>query len=891
MAILSNDKTYVTVVKGDTLSEIAVDYKAYSNNATYKQLAAINNIPNPDLIYIGQKVKLVKSGSSSTSTSQTMATVTNFGHQSNSDGTLFATWSWSRSHTQNYEVEWCYDTGDGVWFVGNKSTTEDKQSTYSIPTNAKKVRFRVKPISKKYTSNNKETSYWTASWSTAKTYNTSSLPPETPSVPTVTIKKNKLTAKIENIDATAVRATGVQFQIVKDDTTLYKTAKATINTKTNVVSYSLNVAAGAEYKVRARSYKGSDYSDWTQYSSNVESTPSSPAAIETIKATSATSIYLEWTSVKAAKSYDIEYATKKEYFDRTDKATQITGVEFTYRELIGLESGEEYFFRVRAVGKDNEPSSWCEMASVVIGKEPTAPTTWSSTTTATTGEELTLYWVHNSEDNSSQTYAELELIINGVKETITIQNTTDEDIKDLTSSYSFDTSIYVEGTSVQWRVRTAGITKVYGDWSIQRIVDIYAPPTLELTVKDSNEVDLEILNTFPFHIYALAGPNTQVPTGYTLTITANDGYETVDTVGNPVTVNKGDYVYSKYFDISDPLSIDISAGDVDLENNITYTIHCIVSMNSGLTAEAMVEFTVVWVDDEYSPNAEINLDTDTLVTHIRPYCNKQRLAIYKVNRVNYKKYELTDEEIESVCGDKVTGVVTTTGEDVFYGTTDEGENVYYAEVILSDPITDVLLALYRREFDGSFVELATDIDGGSNTFVTDPHPALDYARYRVVAISKSTGAVSYYDIPGYPVGGTSIILQWDEAWSNFDITTEDELEQPPWSGSLLKLPYNIDVSDNSNPDVELIDYIGRSHPVSYYGTKVGHTATWNTDIVYDDEETLYTLRRLQRWMGDVYVREPSGSGYWANVKVSFSQKHCDVKIPVTLNITRVEGGV
>ena len=63
------------------------------------------------------------------------------------------------------------------------------------------------------------------------------------------------------------------------------------------------------------------------------------------------------------------------------------------------------------------------------------------------------------------------------------------------------------------------------------------------------------------------------------------------------------------------------------------------------------------------------------------------------------------------------------------------------------------------------------------------------------------------------------------------------------------------------------------------------------EIDKSDEETLYALRRLAKWMGDVYVREPSGSGYWANASVSISQKHCEVTIPVTLNITRVEGGV
>ena len=168
---------------------------------------------------------------------------------------------------------------------------------------------------------------------------------------------------------------------------------------------------------------------------------------------------------------------------------------------------------------------------------------------------------------------------------------------------------------------------------------------------------------------------------------------------------------------------------------------------------------------------------------------------------------------------------------------------------------------------------------------------MDYARYRIVAIDNLTGSVSYYDPPGYPVGGKAVIIQWDESWSSFDTSDENELVQPAWNGSILKLPYNIDVSDKTTADVELIEYIGRSHPISYYGTQIGHSATWSVEVVKNDEETLYALRRLSKWMGDVYVREPSGSGYWANINVSFSQKHCELTVPVTLEITRVEGGI
>ena len=117
------------------------------------------------------------------------------------------------------------------------------------------------------------------------------------------------------------------------------------------------------------------------------------------------------------------------------------------------------------------------------------------------------------------------------------------------------------------------------------------------------------------------------------------------------------------------------------------------------------------------------------------------------------------------------------------------------------------------------------------------------------------------------------------------------METPTWAGSMLKLPYNIDVSDEAQVDAELVAYIGRKRPVSYYGTQLNETSTWNVDIEKDDKETLYALRRLSIWAGDVYVREPSGSGYWANVNVSYSQTHGEKVIPVTFNITRVEGGI
>lgn len=877
-----------TVVKGDTLWDIAAKYLGSGNK--YTQLARINNIPSPYTIYVGQKIKLSGGASSTTvaKNNSSKAVVQHFGLQSDTESTVFATWKWDKSHTEKYQVRWHYATGDGVAFMGSDTTVDIKQSTYNIPSNAYKVMFHVKPISKKYTKNNKETSYWTAEWSTVKEYYVKDNPPKQPSTPSVKIEKFKLTAELDNLD---VNAEGIQFQVVKNNTSVFKTGKATI--KTSYASYSCTVDAGGEYKVRCRSYRGNKYSDWSEYSSNINTIPASPSGITTCRASSETSVYLEWSTVKTATAYDIEYTTKKEYFDGSNEVSTESGIEFAHFEKTGLETGEEYFFRVRATN-DEGASSWSDIKSVTIGKAPVAPTTWSSTTTVVSGEDLILYWVHNAEDGSSQTYAELRLYVNGVKiePDITIKNSTDEDEKDRTSSYIIDTSEYDVDTKIQWCVRTAGVTKEYGDWSVQRTVDIYAPPTLELNVLDLNNEPIDVIESFPFRIYGLPGEN-QVPIGYHLSIISNEIYETVDSVGNFKMVNKGEAVYSKYFDISDELFVEMSAGNVNLENNISYTVKCVVTMNNGLTTESTSDITVSWTDMEYEPNAEIGIDQETLTASIRPYCEYFPTVNYRVAQIGDYEYILTEEVVDVYDGIVVEDAATTDGLEVLKGTASDGTEVTYCTIQSDEPvlIEDVVLSVYRREFDGSFTELATDIKNVSNTFITDPHPALDYARYRIVATTVSTGAISYSDIPGYPVGETSAIIQWDEEWSEFDTESDDVLEQPNWSGSLLKLRYNIDVSDSNDKDVQLIKYVGRKHPVSYHGTQLGVKSTWSVEIPKDDVDTLYALRRLAVWMGKVYVREPSGSGYWAEVSVTYNQKHRTVKIPVTLDITRVEGGI
>lgn len=285
----------------------------------------------------------------------------------------------------------------------------------------------------------------------------------------------------------------------------------------------------------------------------------------------------------------------------------------------------------------------------------------------------------------------------------------------------------------------------------------------------------------------------------------------------------------------------MTPGNIDLQSGISYTVNTTVAMNSGLSATKSQEFEIEWTDMFYTVDADIILNKDTLEASIHPYCNE------------------------------------------YYEDAESGE-------ILPKLTENCTLSVYRREYDGTFTLIDSGINNLTNTYIIDPHPSLDYARYRIVATSKDTGSISFGDVKPVKFGEPSLVIQWAEAWTKFETSDEDP-EEPAYAGSMIKIPYNVDISESARVDVEAVEYVGRQHPVSYYGTHVNESFTGNCEIPREDTNMIYELRRLAKWAGDVYVREPSGIGYWASVGVSFNLKHKAVTVPVTFNITRVEGGI
>ena len=701
-------------------------------------------------------------------------------------------------------------------------------------------------------------------------------PPELLPNPAIEIDTfDKLTIEFENIpDNKGID--GIEIAVYQDNNVKYATYTINVNPETRYASHISTLDPGHYYRMKFRSIryfladgtksKDGIYGGWTDYTSNYLTSPIAPESITQLngkkiveQGVTSYGVFVEWTPVEVAKTYTIQWTINPDYFD---DAPELVNSQTTEEGsgpkilLTNIELGHTYYFRVGSNNNKGSSLTWTPIKSINLGSRPSVPTTWSNTSSSVIGENLNLYWVHNATDGSLETSARLYLILidmtNPEAQPITkekiIDKINDPENPSTISVYTinYDDPEYkflTEGFIIKWKVQTRGVGNEFSEYSTEREINVYTKPELTLDIRNKYGDSINNIYEFPFYIFLKSPTTTQIPLSYYIEITSNNNYETVDQVGNVKTVNVGDIIYKKFIDPelnAWELLAYMTPGDIDLQSGFTYTIKATISMDSGLIGMTEQTFSTEFENSSYDIFADIIINNQTLNASINPKANEW-----------YYENDEPHTRLAQNCK----------------------------------------LSVYRREYDGSFIEIASEIQNGENVFITDPHPALDYARYRVVVRSDENGTISFRDIPAVKVGEPSVVIQWAEKWTKFETSNNEEPIEPAWSGSMIRIPYNIDTSESNDKDVSLIEYIGRQHPVSYYGTQLGEASSWKVDIPADDKETLYNIRRLSKWMGDVYVREPSGVGYWAYINVSYSKTHNETIIPISFDIKRIEGGI
>lgn len=812
--------------------------------------------------------------------------------------TVVASWSFTPPKKRNgkvlaalkeYKIQWSYRSKKGKVYTEDSSTTSRTVAEYTFPDNSTAVKITVTPVSKK-------TTKWTGVAATSSYFYLTSTRPETPSAPKLTVDGLKATLSIDNYDSGIQESTGlsiwIRCQVLRDGTDVVFDKKCSMvsggelwdgSSRPSPVAISLGY--GHTYKARAIAwsiYTGLYSLKWSDYGSEVSTPPCAPTWNTKLKSNpyinSDGEVVLQWNTVSGAKKYVVEYATNVKYFNESpENVSSVTIETGRTAHITGLTKGYRYYFRVQAVNDGGE-SPFTSALSIIYGTEPAAPTTWSNVNSISVGESINLYWLHNSQDESSQTAAQIYMsLTTGGKTTEATNNVTNLPKKTDTDTnpigkYVVNVSSSKDGYSIyKWKMRTKGILDKWSPWSTLRTFYAYSKPTMTImpvldstgqngfiTSNTSSNSEPYSVVSFPIKIKGTAGPTGQTPIGMAVTITSLAGYYAYDITGQVKYVGPNTEVYHRIITQNDSdvltdehhFTLSLSPSDVDLEDGAKYKISCTLSTDAGLSVDAEpIIFSVEYTDASVTLDADFNVSDDDSVS----------LAIQPA-------------------------VLDAEGNEIY---STEG-NIKYN------------LYVYRRDYNGEFTLIAGPIDNLEGITVIDPHPSLANAVYRLVAQDTATGAISFSDTESVDIESHSVIIQWGDRVMTYLADTDDDpsamqdtdsLEAQYNSSTVLKLPYNIGVSDSYSKDVSLVEYIGRSRPVSYYGTQLGETSTWTVEIPKDDLDTLWLIRRLAIYTGDVYVREPSGSGYWANVEVSYQQTHSSLTIPVTFNITRVEGGV
>ena len=786
--------------------------------------------------------------------------------------TLTAQWDQEKSSYSDkiasYQVIWFYNVGKS-WYDGPRDDDlkpnpgGPNHSEYDVPEGSTGAVIWVTPVSKTYKGKNDQDYYYFTGERVIAQYKGfgTLIPSDIPDVTSINaeIKGNYITSTV-TIDVSDTITKTIRFRILKENVQV-AVIDCNVNPNSHVASLGYNGDPGSRYQIQAKGigYNGTTPVYGEHYSESAPSSESylvtTPTAIDkftSCRASDKAEVYLSWNGNMSKYNYEIQYTEDSKYFDVSDNPSSVivdasTAAGCKYYVTSGLTECNTFFFRIRAIDKNNsdQHSAWSAISSVNLGEKPGVPTTWSSASNYQIGDDpLTLYWTHNTIDGSKMTEATLTLDCDGHAEEITITPPSDVPIDEPEKTYSYvvDPSKYGDGSLIRWSVKTAGITGEYGNESVTREIHVYSRPSIHISM------DSDTVTSFPFDIRmfkdsTLVGQN---PISYHLSVISNVAYATIDGSGKDAMILPGDSVFSEFYDeATDSKTVTMTPMVIDLISGGNYTAYVTAAFDSGLTADANISFDVQFVDDSYIVDAEISTTNNDVIAYIRPYAT------------------------------------------------------YYDPQITSIP--EAYLSVYRKNVDGSLTEIETGLDNAKNTTIIDPHPTLGNVRYRLIATDKATGKMFVYDTPPVEVKEKAIIIQWNEAWETIDPDiTYDESGDPvsvnkslmvqPYQGSMVKLPYNVDVSESVDLETEFVNYIGRSNPVSYYGTQVGEKSNWNTEIPKYDTETLYQLRRLSKWMGDVYVREPSGLGYWASIKLNFSQTHLKVTIPISIEITRVEGG-
>lgn len=918
-----------------------------------------------------------------------------------------AKWDCDWDHIDKFSVSWQVYNSDRWDQIGSTDITNieeiygvDGKYVYTVGTsitdimadnpNAITFRIYVKPVAKTWYNdeNGNPVPYWStgdgepsqAQYNLKITDLPPLAPPDSYTICEFKTPGNKtlLTVGYEglinsNNGINSVRASQIEYVLYEYPNTTPAETK-TVIIESGVAETTFQLEPGKSYQIKARSKEGNNYSSYNAISERIYTIPAAPTGLSARVTNTSTSLNLSyvvnWNSVYSATSYEIEIAQNREYFD-VNGMTESETVELPTYTKIGVNGGE-YFFRVRAINNSGE-SEWSTIEPLIIGKAPLAPTTWTTDTIYTIGDTINFYWKHLSKDGTREYVGQIDIMHEDTTHeyhTVSRENQNEEDWGK-NNVYNFSTSGIVRSERLVYRVRTAGVTMQYGEWSEPKEIMVYAVPesrvSINLVYADEHDISYMPINiraeSYDYHNtstgqYTMSQETTEI----TMTITANGGYIYQDYYGNMIRVKAGDVVYKKSQlpsgATSSVFTHQLTYDELYMHSSGSYTLKVEFLFESGMSTSVETILSPYFFPEIVSTDASVEMLQDPYIAKLKaiivPFGNTSVLSytydamedvMWQMGGLDdYGEYVVTDNaittdeqfavldgmrvEINSQYEFKIVGYTlhgTTFSDPVvlhdYSSTPYTFQEATYVNVAVRPKQTSddeeieadlshsgkigfykltgnnyqsyskYQINYYRRERNDEYVLIDSHpytydyVHDRTLPIITDPHPTLNGSNYRIVVINTETGENYSKEVYGnndcpFP------IIQWDEEWKSWSSNLSTA-----WTGSYIKMLYNLSQDESNIVSTAEVQYAGRRYKSHYYGNSYESEVTWNADIPKSDEETLFSLRRLAMYPGDVYVREPSGTGYWAHVEVSITREAENVVIPVSIKIKRTDGGI
>lgn len=603
----------------------------------------------------------------------------------------------------------------------------------------------------------------------------------------------------------------------------------------------------AVYTVTPYNPGGSVYGDESEASETVEQIPLADIGLS-VAMESGTSAMVSWTPQgHVGDSHIVYHSESRDAVLDPDKYA-LSGKEGTDPEgllIDGLDSGKTYWFSVRRKNGSGESGFATdgggeECVSCVVGTTPAAPTFATQGGAFVLGGPLEVSWTHNCEDGCAQQKAEVHVYYGDKAAGASLW-----DGKPMMAEYAVEgpaqvfqvpTDGWADGKHVSVEVRTCGIAGTWSEWAGGLEFGVYAEPspTVVPMQGDAAVTDSSPLSALPLKLVLNGGSASMDVVEWAVGIEPESSLEYTADDGEEDTLSAGEVMYQAYLDGTDPgfgaksSTLEVSAADGVFISGVVYLVRATAIYATGVSVDGVTaRFAVSYAGDLPAPTATVV--ADGLSCTIVPECRD-------------------------------------------------------AEGALVDGVT---LAVYRIAYDGESVRIASGMANSGSSACTDWFADMGGSTYRIVAEKASTDEHTASTVEA-ETPADYIAIDWGER-----ISIEDDDGNVVGSeANRIILRKNVKTSEKYSPDSSLQEYIGRMHPVKYAGTQVGQSASWSASIKRGvDDQMLDQLRSMAVWNGQFYVREPSGAGYWADVKVSGIDSSSEkIARDIKLEITQIEVG-